>query len=221
MDGVAVLDDALGLAVVLADDPAVAGRVVDDARQQRRRVAVGDVRLDEFGERLGPQQRGVAGEHDDDRVVVVVVVAGEGGHPDRRGVTGAVLFDLFDEGDVGPGRRELLDLLRHLLGAMADDEGRPLGSEELESVDDVEHHRPPADQVEGLRAGGSHARSFTCCKDDRRYCHCSGERNRTPVLGTKNRCLTVRRPRTVARRHRIRGWRVLRRPITWRPLWVR
>ena len=26
---------------------------------------------------------------------------------------------------------------------------------------------------------------------------CSGERNRTPVLGTKNRCLTVRRPRTV------------------------
>ena len=126
-DGVAVLDDPLRLAVVLADDAAVAGRIVDDAREQRGRVAVGDVGLDEIGERLGSQQRRVAGEHDDGRLVVVVVVAGEGGHPDRRGVARAVLFDLFDEGDVRPRRRELLDLLGDLLGAVADDERGAFG----------------------------------------------------------------------------------------------
>ena len=148
-----MLDDPLGLTVVLADDAAVAGRVVDDAREQRRRVAVGDVGLDEFGQRLGSQERRVAGEDDDDRVVVVVVVAGEGGHPDRRGVARAVLFDLLDEGDVRPRRRELLDLLGDLFGTVADDESGPFGSQPFEGMDHVEDHRPPADHVQRLRAG--------------------------------------------------------------------
>ena len=51
---------------------------------------------DEFVETFGQQQRGVAGE-DDDRGLFVVVVAVEGGHADRGGVAGSVLFDLFDD----------------------------------------------------------------------------------------------------------------------------
>ena len=86
-------------------DAAVAGRVVEHAGEQRRRVAVGDVRGDQLVERLGPQQRRVAGQHDDDRIVVVVVT-GERAHPDRGGVAGAALLGLLDEGDVGPGRRQ-------------------------------------------------------------------------------------------------------------------
>ena len=157
-----------GLAVVLADDAAVAGRVVDDAREQRRRVAVGDVRLDEFVERLGSQQRRVAGEHDDDRVVVVVVVAGERGHPDRRGVAGAVLLDLLDEGDVGPGRRQLLDLLGHLLGAVADDDDRALGvaasSRAWMTCSTIAR---PQIRCSGFGRVGSHPRAFTGGEDDR------------------------------------------------------
>ena len=171
---VAVLDDPLGLAVVLADDAAVAGGIVDDAREEGRRIAVGHMGLDEVGQRLGSQQRRVAGQDDDDRLVIVVVVAGEGGHPDRGGLARAVLFDLLDEGDVGPRRRELLDLLGHLLGTVTHDEGRLFGPQAFEGVDHVEDHRPSADQVQRLGPGRPHARSLTSRKDDCRNCHAPG-----------------------------------------------
>ena len=102
---------------------------------------------------------------------VVVVVAGEGGHPDGRRVAGAVLLDLFDEGDVRPRRCELLDLLGHLLGTVADDERRAIGLEQLERVDDVQHHRPAADEVEGLGAIGPHPRPFAGGEHDRGNAH--------------------------------------------------
>ena len=75
------------------------------------------------GKRLGAQQRSVAGQDDDGRVVVEVV-AGDGGHADHRGVAGAALDGLLDEGDVRPCRRLLLDLLGHSLGAVPDDDHR-------------------------------------------------------------------------------------------------
>ena len=103
--GVALLDDAQHPAVGRLDHPAVAGRVVHHARQQRRRAAVGDVGGDELVERLGLQQRGVAGEDDDGRVVVEVV-AGERRHAMGGGVAGAALRRLLDEHDVGPRRGE-------------------------------------------------------------------------------------------------------------------
>ena len=104
--GVALFDDAEHAPIAGAHDAAVAGRVVEHAREQRRRVGVGDVGRHQLVERLGGQQRGVAGHDDHDRVVVVVVTA-ERRHADRRGVAGAELLDLLGEGDVGPRRGEL------------------------------------------------------------------------------------------------------------------
>ena len=48
---------------------------------------------------------------------------GDNPFADRGGVAGAVLLSLFDEGHVGPTRRELLHLLGDLLGTVADDDG--------------------------------------------------------------------------------------------------
>ena len=121
-----MFDDARGLAVGLADDAAVAGRVVHHAGEQRGGVAALDVDVDEFTQRVGAQERCVAGQHEDRRLVVVVVAA-ERRHADRRGVAGAVLLDLLGEGDVGPTGRQLLHLLGDLFGAVADDDDRPFG----------------------------------------------------------------------------------------------
>ena len=152
---VALLDDAQDLAVATGDDPAVAGRVLDDARQQRRRAAVGDVGGDQLVERLRQQQGRVTGD-DDDRRVVVEVVAGERRHADGRGVARAALGGLLDEHDVRPGRREVLDLLGDLLGAMTDDEGRARRLQPFEGGDDVHHHGPAAHHVQRLGPGRAH-----------------------------------------------------------------
>ena len=190
-----MLDDARRLPVGLADDTAVAGRVVHDAGEQRCRVAALDVGLDELAQGVGAQQRRVAGEHHDGGLVVVVVAA-EGGHADRGGIAGAVLLVLFDECDVRPRGGHLLDLLGDLLGAVADDHGGAVRSEEFQRVDDVEHHRPAADHVQRLGSSGAHAGALARCEDDGGNAHGSGERTRTPTRGTKNRCPTIRRPRT-------------------------
>ena len=55
--------------------------------------------------------------------VVVEVVAGNGGHPDHRGVAGAALHGLLDE-HVCPPRGLLLHLLGDPLGAVPDDDDR-------------------------------------------------------------------------------------------------
>ena len=163
---VALLDDAHHPPVAGADDPPVAGRVVEHAREQRRRVAVGDVGRHELVERLGREQRRVARHDDDDRIVVVVVTA-ERRHADRRGVAGAALLGLLGEGDVGPRRRGLLDVLGDLLGAVADDDDRARRVQPLQGVDDVQHHRPAADAVQRLRSLRPHARPGACRQQDR------------------------------------------------------
>ena len=78
---------------------------------------------DQLVERLGAQQRRVAGQHDDGRVVVEVV-AGDRRHADQRRVAGAALHGLLDERDVGPRRADFLHLLGDPLGAVADDHDR-------------------------------------------------------------------------------------------------
>ena len=88
--------------------------------------------------------------------------------PMRGGVAGAALLGLLDEHDVGPRRGQLLDLLGDLLGAVADDDGRALGSQPLEGVDDVQHHRPAADQVQRLGPRRPHPRALAGGEDDRR-----------------------------------------------------
>ena len=62
---------------------------------------------------------------------------------------------------------QLLHLLGDLLGPVADDEGGAVGVEQREGMDDVQHHRPTADQVQRLGAIGAHPRSLTGREDDR------------------------------------------------------
>ena len=190
-----MFDDASCLAVGFADDTSVAGGISDDAGEQRGGVAAFDMGVDEFAQGVRTQERRVARQHHDGRVVVVVV-ATEGGHADRSGVAGAVLLVLFDERDVGPLGRSQLHLLGDLFGAVPDDDGGAVGVEVLERMDDVQHHRSPADEVQRLGAAGTHAGALAGGKDDGGDAHGSGERIRTPTRGTKNRCPTIRRPRT-------------------------
>ncbi len=139
---------------------AVAGRVVHHAGEQRGGIATLDVDVDEFTQGVGAQERCVARQHEDRRLVVVVVAA-ERRHADRRGVTGAVLSHLLGEGDVGPTGRELLHLLGDLFGAVADDDDRSFGMHQLEGVDHVQDHGPPADEVQWLGAARLHPGAFS------------------------------------------------------------
>ena len=81
--------------------------------------------------------------------------------PIDRGVAGAVLSDLLDEGDVGPTGCLLLHLLGDPFGAVADDDDRALGMHPLEGVDDVHDHGPPADEVQRLGAARAHPGAFS------------------------------------------------------------
>ncbi len=163
--GVALLDDAHGATVGTADDTAVARGVVHHRRQHRRGVGVGDVGGDQLVERLGAQQRGVAGQHDDGRGVVEVVTR-DGRHADGSRVTGAALGHLLDEREVGPRGRQLRHLGHHLVGAVADHERGRLRVQLAERVDDVQHHRPAADHVQRLGPIGPHARALAGGEDD-------------------------------------------------------
>ena len=81
--GVAVLDDA-GDAVVLAHphDAAVAGGVVEPGGEDRAGGVGAAVLAHQRGDRVGPQQRRVAREHQHVDVVVEVVVVGQAGEAD-------------------------------------------------------------------------------------------------------------------------------------------
>ena len=149
---------------------------------------------DQFVERVGAKQRRVAGQNDD-RGVVVVVVAIECGHTYGRCVASAVLFDLLDECNVGPARRPILNFGSDLFAHVANHDGGAVGLELFESVNHVHDHRSTANEMQWLRSAGSHARALAGRENDGRNVHGSGGRNRTTILGTKNRCLAVRRPR--------------------------
>ncbi len=119
----------------------------------------------ERGDRLGAQQRGVAGEHEDVAVLLVEVVVGEDGQPDAGRVTGAALHVLLDEVEHEVGGF-LLQLLGDPLRAVADHDDRPAGVALGQRIEHVEQHGPPAQQVEGLRAGRAHAGALSSGEDD-------------------------------------------------------
>ena len=125
---------------------------------------------DELVERVGCEERRIAGDDHDDRVVVVVVTV-EGGHSDRGGVAGAVLLDLLDEGDVRPVGSLLADSLADLVTAVSHDHDGAARMQLLERVDHVQHHRAAADPVERLGALGPHAGTGTGGEHDRRNGH--------------------------------------------------
>ena len=157
-------------AVLGADQPSVAGRLAHVRGEDGGAVAPGLVEGDEAGEGLGPQERRVARDDQHGRGVVQVVV-GEGRHADHHGVARAPLDPLLHEGDVEAGRAVGLDPLGDALRAVADHDDGALDVEALEGEEDVHHHRAAADDVEGLRAFGPHARALARRQDDRRDAH--------------------------------------------------
>ena len=87
--------------------------------------------------------------------------------PDHHRVARAPLHPLLDEGDVQARRALGLHPLGDPLGLVTDDHDGALDVEADEGVQDVQDHRPPADDVEGLRAFGPHACALARRQDDR------------------------------------------------------
>ncbi len=101
------------------------------------------------------QQGGVPGE-DHHVAVVAPLLVGQPGEGHGHGVPGAPLLDLLHELD-GHARRGVLDQgLGHPLGPVTDHHHHPGHRQLGQGVEDVEHHRTPAQPVEGLGAGRTH-----------------------------------------------------------------
>ena len=115
-------------ALLVADDAAVAGGVVDAGGEQRAGRPGEAVLHDEGGEGVGPHERGVAGQDHDVAVVGVGVaeVLGEAGQAHGDGVAGAPLDPLLDELE-GDRARLLLERLDDPVGPVADHDDGPVG----------------------------------------------------------------------------------------------
>ena len=115
----------------------------------------------EHRDRLGPQERLVAGQHED-VVFGVEIVERARRERDAHRVAGAALHVLLDELDRHLGHELLLERLVDPVGAVADDDHDPFEHAQLgERVDHVEHHRPAAQLVQHLRRAGTEARALT------------------------------------------------------------
>ena len=155
--GVAVLDDALGAAVDIADDSAVAGGVLGNGGQDGAEGLGLPVLGAEFSDDFRGQEGFVA--HDDQEI------AGEAGECLLRrgdGVTGAELLGLSDPVQILVGEG-LLDGAAHV----TDDDGDVLDARRSQSADDVRQHRTAAHLVEHLGPRGFHARALACGEDER------------------------------------------------------
>ena len=113
----------------------------------------------EGGDRLGPEQRCVTGNHDD--VGVIGIVVRKGGEGDGRRIARAPLNVLLDELDHHVPGGLLLQRLGDALGAMADDDHHPIDGDLGESVEHVQQHRATAHEVQWLRPARAHARALT------------------------------------------------------------
>ncbi len=142
---VLVLDDARDGAALVAQHAAVARRVVDQRRQQRELAAraVGDEAL----ERLRPNQRHVAAQHEHSMVV------GNRRHGLHDGMARAELLGLQRPLEIG-----LLGERRsHLLGAVAVDDVDARGLDGARGADDVLEQRPARERLQHLRQCRVHA----------------------------------------------------------------
>ena len=145
---VAVLDDALDVAVGVADDAAVAGRVVEDRRGQRRRRLLGLVLLDQRLEGLGPDQRTVAAQHERlAREILQMLLAA------HDGVGGAQLLGLLHPDDV---RRIVGKSLLDLVGAEPDDHVNLVYADTSARIEHIRQHGPAGHFVQHLRQLGVH-----------------------------------------------------------------
>ena len=98
------------------------------------------------------------------------------------GVAGAALLGLLDERDVRPRRRELLDLLGDLLGAVADDDARCApGCSRSRAWMTCSTIARPQIRCSGLGRLGAHPRAFAGGEDDR------GDTSCGPLMSTVRR----------------------------------
>ena len=171
--GVALLDDAQHPPRRWRrDDPPVAGRVVEHAREQRRRVAVGDVRRRPARRASRPRSSGVSPGSTTTSTSSSRSSPGERGHADRGGVAGAALVGLLDEArrwpTPGPAPGPSWSPARR-----RGRRRRPCApaSQPSQGVDDVHHHRPAADQVQRLRPVRPHPRALAGGQHDRGNTH--------------------------------------------------
>jgi hypothetical protein len=165
---VLLLHDALDGAVGAADDAAVAGRVGEHGRQQRHGGAGGAVIAHQGGERVGIQQRHVAGEDED-----VAGELGHGGEGDLDGAAGAGDLVLVDDDHLV---RDARDRLGDLVALVAHDDEDVPRREVARGVEHVPDERAAADAVQHLRQGRAHAGPLTRREDD------DGERGVQRVL---------------------------------------
>ena len=152
--------------------PSVAGGVVEHRGDGRGRVAAAEM----CGDQLCSVSLRSNGVSPGSTMIVESSSRSSPGiavMPDHRGIAGAALHGLLDEGDMGPARRLLLHLLGDPLGAVPDHHDRAIDIDVGQGMDDVHDHRTAADLVQRLRAGGAHSRALARRQHDRRNCHAS------------------------------------------------
>ena len=158
----ACFDDADDLAVLGAQDAAVARRIRQRRGQHRRRGGFRAVGGDQFGQRVGVQQRNVARRHHDG----ACEVGGQGGQPAADGVSGAELLFLHRDVD-GAAQcvRQLGDRRGDAVAVMAEHHYEMLRGDLGHRMKRVRQHAPPAQRVQhlgdvrahaGTRPGGQH-----------------------------------------------------------------
>ena len=138
----------LDIAVGVADDPSVAGRIVEDRGGQRRRRMLGFMLLDEGLERPGPDQGPIAAQHE--RLALEIAQVLFAAH---NRVGGAQLLGLVYPDDVG---RFLGKSLLHLVGAEAHHHVDPVHPHTAAGIEHIGQHGPPGHLVQHLGQVGVH-----------------------------------------------------------------
>ena len=157
--GIALLDDGRHGAVGLAHDPAVAGGVVQDGRQQGHGVAALDVLGEQSPKGGGVQQRHVpAGHHD--RPCEVLRQRGEAAGD---GTTGARRLVLVRGHRIGCHLGQVGD---DGVALVAHDDDEMIGAQAAGGGDGVVEETAPADGVQHLWNGRAHAGALACGHDD-------------------------------------------------------
>ena len=158
---VAGLDDGLEGAVRADDEPAVlAGVLGREAEHHDRGIGRGAARLEQHLEGLGPDQRGVAIEHQD---IALIPVSGEGAERRARRldrVGGAALGGLDH-------RRHRRHGGRHLRRLRPDHHDHPVGLKGFEAGQYMLDHRPPGQGVHHLGQLRFHPPALAGGEDDR------------------------------------------------------
>ncbi len=145
------------------DHPAVARRVLHHGGEHGRPGVLEPVRPHQRGQGLGAQQRRVARQHH--HVLHLVVVVGQPGQPDGQGVARAGLGQLLDELDLHGRRGQLDQRLGHPFGPVTHHHDDAAHVDLGHGVEDVEDHRPAAQQVQGLGALRAHPRPLAGGQD--------------------------------------------------------